>query len=150
LRPANRDDLAQLRRLDAGARKAYGDRIVGAVAAGLALSEDELPRKPPRPAAADPEAIVSCLAVLAGAIATENELPGGLLVTRAALERVARELPATSEELARVLDASEWRASLIAEPLFALLSGSVALTIADALRGSPHVERVATGGDAAR
>ncbi|MBD5603823.1 MAG: HRDC domain-containing protein, partial [Candidatus Eremiobacteraeota bacterium] len=37
LRPATRDDLAQLRRLDAGARKAYGDRIVAAVAAGIAV-----------------------------------------------------------------------------------------------------------------
>ena len=48
LRPATRDDLAQLRRLDAGARKAYGDRIVAAVAAGIAVADDDLPRKPPR------------------------------------------------------------------------------------------------------
>ena len=33
LRPQTRDDLAQLRRLDAGGRKAFGDRIVAAVAA---------------------------------------------------------------------------------------------------------------------
>ena len=146
LRPAERDDLAQLRRLDAGARKAYGDRIVAAVAAGLALPDDELPRKPARPPGGDREAIVSCLAVLANAIATEHELPAGLLVTRAALERVARELPGTAAELANALDASEWRASLVAEPLFALLSGAVALTIDGATRGSPHVARVATGG----
>jgi ribonuclease D len=146
LRPASRDDLAQLRRLDAGARKAYGDRIVVAVAAGVALGDDELPRKPARPPGGDREAIVSCLAVLANAIATENELPAGLLVTRAALERVARDVPATAADLANALDASSWRASLVAEPLFALLSGSVALTIAGAMRGAPHVARVATGG----
>jgi ribonuclease D len=146
LRPANREDLAQLRRLDAGARKAYGDRIVAAVAAGLALPDDELPRKPARPPGGDREAIVSCLAVLANAIATENELPAGLLVTRAALERVARELPATAEALAGVLEASAWRSGLIAEPLFALLSGAVALTVRGTAQGSPHVARVPTGG----
>jgi ribonuclease D len=150
LRPGSRDELAQLRRLDAGARKAYGDRIVTAVAAGLAVPEDELPRKPPRPAGGDREAIVSALAVLANALATEHELPPGLVVTRAALERVARDVPSTASDLAVALDAGEWRASLVAEPLFALLSGSVALTIAGAARGTPHVVRVATpatGGD---
>ena len=49
LRPSSRDDLAQLRRLDAGARKAYGDRIVAAVAAGLAVPDADLPKKPSRP-----------------------------------------------------------------------------------------------------
>jgi ribonuclease D len=144
LRPSDREDLAQLRRLDAGARKAFGDRIVAAVAAGLAVPDDELPRKPARPPGGDREAIVACLAVLANAIATENELPSGLLVTRAALERVAREVPATADDLARTLDADSWRASLVAEPLFALLSGRVALAISGALRGAPHVVRVVT------
>ena len=144
LRPVQRDDLAQLRRLDAGARKAFGDRIVAAVAAGVALADEDLPRKPTRPAGGDREAIVSALAVLAGAIASDNDLPTGLLVGRGALERIARELPPSVEALARVLDASDWRASLVAEPLFALLHGEVALTIDGAQNGSPRVARVAT------
>jgi ribonuclease D len=144
LRPKERDDLAQLRRLDAGARKAYGDRIVAAISAGLALDEADLPRKPARPPGPERDAIVACLAVLANAIATENELPAGLLVTRGALERVARELPATAAELATALEASDWRASLVAEPLFRLLNGDVALAIAGAARGAPRIERVAT------
>lgn len=144
LRPDKRDDLAQLRRLDAGARKAYGDRIVEAVAAGLAVDEADLPRKPARPPGAEREAIVSCLSVLVNAIASENRLPAALLTTRAALERVARELPPTVEEIGRVLDASGWRASLVAGPLHELLSGEVALTVAGAERGAPHVERVRT------
>ena len=150
LRPTSRDDLAQLRRLEAGARKAYGDRIVAAVAAGVALPDDELPRKPPRTPGGDREAVVSCLAVLANAIATENDLPPGLVVTRSALERVARELPASAEALAATLDAGDWRARLVAEPLFALLTGRVALTISGSERGTPHVTRVesaTTGGD---
>jgi ribonuclease D len=146
LHPQSRDDLAQLRRLDAGSRKAYGDRIVAAVAAGLALPDAELPKKPARPAGADREAIVSCLAVLVGAIAAEHDLPSGLLVTRSALERVARELPTSVDEVARTLDASTWRASLVAEPLYALLSGNVALTVQGSARGMPRVTRVETGG----
>jgi len=146
LRPASREDLAQLRRLDGGARKAYGDRIVQAIAAGLALEENDLPRKPVRPPGAEREAIVACLSVLVNAIATENSLPAGLLTPRAALERVARELPASAEEIARTLDASAWRTALVAEPLHALLSGRVALTVSGAQMGNPHVERVATGG----
>jgi ribonuclease D len=148
LRPATRDDLAQLRRLDGGARKAFGDRIVAAVAAGIALPDDALPRKPARPPGGDREAIVSCLAVLVGAIAAEHDLPAGLLATRASLERVARDIPASAADVAIALDASAWRASLVAEPLYALLTGAVALTVADALRGTPHVARVATGGGA--
>jgi ribonuclease D len=142
LRPTVRDDLAQLRRLDAGARKAYGDRIVAAVAAGLALAEADLPRKPARPSGADREAIVACLAVLAGGIAAEHDLPAALLVTRSALERVARELPATVEDVARALDATEWRARLVAEPLHALLSGRIALSVNGVAAGNPYVARV--------
>ncbi|MFY9780211.1 MAG: ribonuclease D [Candidatus Baltobacteraceae bacterium] len=144
LRPAKREDLAQLRRLDAGARKAFGDRIVEAVAAGLAVEEADLPRKPTRPPGAEREAIVSCLSVLVNAIASENRLPAALLTTRAALERVARELPPSAEEIGRVLDASGWRASLVAGPLHELLTGEVALAVSGVERGAPHIERVRT------
>lgn len=144
LRPMAREDLAQLRRLDAGARKAFGDRIVAAVAAGVAVPDEALPKKPARPPGAEREAIVSTLAVLASAIAAENELPPGLLVTRSVLERIARELPATATDVARLLDASPWRASLVAEPLFALLSGAVALTIVDTDRGNPRISFMKT------
>jgi ribonuclease D len=146
LRASTVAELAQLRRLDAGARKAYGERIIAAVAAGVALEESALPPKPARPPGLERDAIVACLAVLANAIATENELPPGLLVTRGALERVARELPASAAELARSLEASDWRASLVAEPLFKLLSGEIALSITGAARGTPHVAFASTEG----
>jgi len=57
---------------------------------------------------------------------------------------VARELPGTSEEIARVVDVGGWRASLVAEPLHELLRGEIALTIAGSARGTPRVERVKT------
>ncbi len=148
LRPQTRDDLAQLRRLDAGGRKAFGDRIVAAVAAGVAVPDDELPRKPARPPGMDREAIVAALGVLTSAIATENQLPTGLLVTRSALERVARELPKTPEAVAESLEASPWRASLVAGPICALLAGQIALTVQGAGGASPRVAAVPTTGGA--
>ncbi len=148
LRPQTRDDLAQLRRLDAGGRKAYGDRIVAAVAAGVAVPDDDLPRKPARPPGMDREAIVSALSVLASAIATENQLPTGLLVTRSALERVARELPKTPEAVAESLEANAWRASLVAKPICALLAGEIALTVQGAGGANPRVATVPTTGGA--
>jgi len=151
LRPASRDDLAQLRRLDAGARKSFGDRIVQAVAHGLVLRDEDLPVRPKRPPGAEREAIVACLGVLVNAIAAENGLPAGLLTPRAALERLARELPHGAEEIARTLEATPWRAALVAEPLDALLSGRMALTVAGTESGDPHVARVTmTGGDQAQ
>jgi ribonuclease D len=142
LRPKSRDDLAQLRRLDGGARKAYGDRLVAAVAAGIALPDDELPRKPPRPAGSEREAIVSAFSVLISAIAADNELPAGLLTPRAALERVARELPTTVEATAEALEAGSWRTELVARPLFDILWGHMALAVVGADKGQPRVERV--------
>ncbi len=142
LRPKKRDDLSQLRRLEAGARKAFGDRIVAAVAEGLALDDAQLPHKPPRTGSADREAIVACLAVLVNAIATENDLPPALLVTRSALERVARESPSTIDEVARALDVSDWRERLIAQPLFALFCGEIALSITGTSSGTPRIARV--------
>ena len=145
LRPREREELAQLRRLDAGARRAYGDRIVEAVAAGLAVPDDELPRKPARGPSLDRDAIVACLAVVCNGIATEHQLPAGLLVTRSALERVARDLPATVEAVAAVLEVDDWRTALVAEPLLAVLRGEVAIAIAGVASGAPRVVRVATG-----
>lgn len=149
LRPVAREDLAQLRRLDAGARRSYGDRIVEAVARGLALPDAELPHKPARPPGSDREAIVACLSVLVNAIAAEHDLPSSLLLPRAALERIARELPRTPAALARLaigddetMSGAGWRGALIAEPLHALLEGKTALAIEGASTGAPHVERV--------
>jgi ribonuclease D len=143
IRPKTRDDLAQLRRLDAGARKAFGDRIVAAVAAGSALDENALPLKPARPSGADRDAIVACLNVLVGAVAAEHDLPASLPATRAVLERIARELPQSCEETAAFLGGSgSWRSALLAEPLYRLLSGETGLVIAGARAGAPRVERM--------
>jgi ribonuclease D len=142
LRPKSREDLTQLRRLDAGMRKAFGERIVAAVDVGMSLDESELPRRPTRPRGQDREAVAAALNVLVNAIATANELPAALLTPRAALERMARELPGTPEEVALTLEATPWRAALVAGPLHDLLSGKTALAVRGATRGNPRIESV--------
>ena len=144
LRPKSPDDLAQLRRMDAGVRKAYGERIVAAVLRGGELDEADLPSKPARPRGQDREAIASALSVLVSAIAAENELPSSLLAPRTALDRVARELPASADDVARTIDHSGWRASLLAEPVYAMLSGRTALAVRGSASGNPRIELVDT------
>ncbi len=147
LRPRSVAEFAQLRRIDAGTRKAFGERIVAAVATGLALPDEALPRKPARPPGTERDALASLLAVQIGAIAAEADLPAGLLATRSALERVARELPQTPEAIARTLEVDGWRASLVAAPLHALLQGQVALGVRGAMNGTAHIAAVPTGGE---
>jgi ribonuclease D len=143
MRPDSLDDLAQLRRIDAGMRKAYGDQLVAAVKRGTALSDADLPLRPVRPPGHDREALVACLSVLTSAIAAENGLPPSLLLPRVTLERIARELPATVEAVAHAVDEDGWRSALIAAPLHDLLHGRTALVVHGTERNAPRVDRVA-------
>ncbi len=138
LRPRSIDDLTQLRRLDAGMRKQLGPRILDAVARGEALPEDELPQRASRPLPPGREAFVATLAVLLGALAAENDLPPALLLPRAALERIARELPPDEQTFIDVLDLTPWRRDLVARPLWSLATGRNALRVAGYAQGVPR------------
>jgi ribonuclease D len=138
LRPKNLDDLAQLRRLDAGARRNLGDKILEAVARGEAVEEDALPEKPQRPLGQARDTLASVMGVLVGEVARQNELPPSLLVPRAALERVARGAP-DREHFESVLGLSPWRFELIGEPLWRLLSGQAGLEIEGYADGDPKI-----------
>ena len=139
LRPKRDEQLAQLRRLDAGARRSLGPSIMTAVAAGEAIPDDELPHRVPRPLGNARETLASLLAVLVGEIASQNQVPTGLLAPRAALERVARELPKNLEALEATLELSDWRSALIAGPMHRLLSGQEALRIEGYAEGDPKI-----------
>ncbi len=139
LRPKRIDDLAQLRRLDAGARRQLGPAILQAVERGEALDERLLPEKPKRFAGASRDTLASLLGVVAGEIAREAGLPPNLLVPRAALERVAREVPRDRERFEELLALRPWRLDLVADPLWRLLSGDAALTIEGYAEGNPKV-----------
>ncbi|MGZ3503667.1 MAG: ribonuclease D [Vulcanimicrobiaceae bacterium] len=142
LRPKRLDDLAQLRRLDPGARRSLGPALLEAIARGEALSDDELPHKAPRPLGNARETLAALMNVVVGEIARENELPPSLLVPRAALERVAREVPGDRETFERTLDLSAWRTRLVDEPLWRLLSGQSALRIEGYSGGDPRISIV--------
>lgn len=139
MRPKGHEELQQLRRLDAGTRKSLGQPILDAVARGEAIPDSELPDKPSRPLGNQREGLVAVMNVLIAAIAQENELPSSLLVPRAALERVAREIPSTPEALEAALDLSPWRSTLVVGPLWRLLSGEASLKIEGYTNGDPRM-----------
>ena len=143
LHPRAVDELAQLRRLDAGMRKAIGPRIIEAVRAGEALPEDALPPRAPRPLGAQRDALVAALALLVNAVAAANDLPPTLVLTRSDIERIARETPQSLDEVVTLLDLSPWRRDLIVEPLWQLLTGERVLRIADYRNGAPRAVLVA-------
>ena len=139
LRPRTAAELAQLRRLDAGARRTLGSAILEAVSRGEQRAEEDLPARFTRPLGNVRETLVAVMNVIVGEIAREHELPPSLLVPRASLERAARELPATREDLQAILDLSPWRARLVVEPLWELLHGNKTLRIEGYGDGDPRI-----------
>lgn len=139
LRPKRAEELEQLRRLDAGIRRQLGAAILEAVARGEAIPEAELPERPARPLGQNRDTVASVMGVLVGEIARLNDLPPSLIVPRHALERVARELPASLEALEAALELSHWRFALVGEPLWRLLSGELVVKIEGYAHGDPKI-----------
>jgi ribonuclease D len=139
LRPKRVEDLEQLRRLDAGVRRSLGAAIVSAVARAEALPEDALPERPQRPLGPSRDTLAALMGVVVGEIARENELPQSLLVPRAALDRVAREIPGTRADFERALELSHWRLALVGDPLWRLLSGEVHVEIEGYAQHDPKI-----------
>jgi len=144
LRPRSIDELGQLRRLDGGIKKHYGALIIEAIARGEALAEDELPQRAPRPLGSQREALVATMAVLVNAVAAENNLPTTLLLSRTALERIARDTPASAAEIGAALNLAPWRRGLIVEPLWELLIGERVVRVEGYTSGNPHTTFIRT------
>src|SRR5271166_5076650 len=85
------------------------------------------------------DALVSFLGAAIAEIARDAALPSSLLVPRAALERLAREVPQNRASFDRALALQPWRLALVAEPLWRLLSGDAALRIEGYAQGDPKV-----------
>jgi ribonuclease D len=139
LKPAQLDDLGQLRRLDGAMKRQLGPAILQAVARAQALDEADLPQRPARPAGPARDSLVSLLGAAVAEIARDAELPPSLLAPRAALERLARETPADRASFERALALQPWRLALVAEPLWRLLCGDAALKIEGYAQGDPKV-----------
>jgi ribonuclease D len=139
VKPSRVEDLAQLRRLDGAMKRQLGPSILQAVARGQAIAEVDLPLRPSRPAAPARDALVSLLGAAIAEIARDASLPASLLVPRAALERLARDVPSDRASFERVLALAPWRLALVADPLWRLLSGESALKIEGYAEGDPKV-----------
>jgi ribonuclease D len=139
LRPKRAEDLLQLRRLDANARKQHGAAILEAIAQVERLPEEELPERPKRPLGSTRDTLVSLMSIVVGEIAREHDIAPSLLVPRAALERVSRELPSNSQALAAALDLSPWRLNLVEEPLRRLLLGEASLAVEGYASADPNI-----------
>ena len=139
LKPAQIEDLAQLRRLDGGMKRQLGAALLQAVARGQVLDEAELPARPSRSGAPARDALVSFLGAAIAEIARDAGLPASLLVPRASLERLAREVPKDRASFERALALQPWRLALVAGPLWRLLSGGAALKIEGYADGNPKV-----------
>ena len=138
-KPARPDDFAQLRRFDGGMKRQLGPAILEAVTRGQAIPEDDLPQRPVRPATPARDALVSLLGAATSEIAREAGLPSSLLVPRAALERIAREIPRDRASFERALALQPWRLALVADPLWRLLCGAASLKIEGYASGDPKV-----------
>ncbi len=139
LKPAQIDDLAQLRRLDAGMKRQLGAAILEAVARGQALDEAELPQRPSRSRAPARDALVSLLGAAIAGDRSRGRTSGKSARAAAPLERLAREVPQDRESFERTLALQPWRLALVAEPLWRLLSGESALKIEGYASGDPKV-----------
>ncbi|HEY3676813.1 MAG TPA: ribonuclease D [Candidatus Tumulicola sp.] len=139
LRPKRVEELGQLRRLDGGARRQFGEAVIRAVARAEALDESELPERPKRPLGPSRDTLASLMSVAVGEIARRHELPANLLVPRSVLERVAREIPADREALERSLELRSWRLSLLVDPLWHLMTGEASLAVEGYIDGNPKV-----------
>jgi ribonuclease D len=139
LRPKRVEELGQLRRLDAGARQKLGDAIVRAVARAEALDESELPERPKRPLGSSRDTLAALMAVAVGEIARREDLPANLLIPRAVIERIAREVPSDRESLERSLELRPWRLALLVDPLWRLLTGEASLAVEGYAEGNPKI-----------
>lgn len=139
LRPSRIEDLAQLRRIDAATRRSAGPAILEAVARGESIPENELPARFSRPLGNNRETLVALMSVVVGEIARRNELPPSLLTPRAALERLAREIPRERADFEEALGLSSWRLGLVGDEIWRLLSGETALRIEGYAAGEPRI-----------
>ncbi len=139
LKPSKLEDLAQLRRLDGAMKRQLGEAILEAVARGRRSTKPISRSAQPGPRAPARDTLVGFLGAAVAEIARAAELPPSLLVPRAALERVAREVPRDRAEFEHALALQPWRLAFVAEPLWRLFSGRAALKIEGYAHGDPKV-----------
>jgi len=116
--PASADLLSSIKGVPRGMIESRGGEIVGAVARGMAVPENALPKFPKAPRwDRDPEfdVRVAALKTVRDAAATRLDLDPGVLCARERLEAVARKNPSSPEELADVRELRAWQRGVLGE-----------------------------------
>jgi ribonuclease D len=116
--PASPDQLSSIKGVPRGMIEARGSEMTSAVARGLAVPENALPKFPKAPRwDRDPDfdARVALLKTVRDTAATRLDLDPGVLCARDRLEAVARKNPSTPEELADVRELRAWQRGVLGE-----------------------------------
>lgn len=116
--PASQDLLSGIKGVPRGMIESRGGEIIGAVARGLAVPENALPKFPKAPRwDRDPEfdVRVAALKTVRDAAATRLDLDPGVLCARERLEAVARKNPSSPEDLADVRELRAWQRGVLGE-----------------------------------
>ncbi len=124
--PASVRELGETKGIGSGLLDRRGAELMAAIRRGQAVPEEELPRFPPsRRWDRDPEVEARAEALRAARTkrATELELDPGFLMSRAALDEVARRNPSSLAELLDVPDVRRWQVEALGEALLQALRG---------------------------
>ncbi len=116
--PQSSDLLSSIKGVPRGMIESRGGEIIGAVARGVAVPENALPKFPKAPRwDRDPEfdVRVAALKTVRDATATRLDLDPGVLCARERLEAVARKNPSSPEEMADVRELRAWQRGVLGE-----------------------------------
>jgi ribonuclease D len=118
LQPKAVADLSAIKGMPRGIVERRGRDLIDAIARGIALPEDALPRYP-RPARWDKDADfderVNRLRGVRETAAAKLDLDPGVLASRERLESIARAKPTSLDELAAVPGIKKWQAGVLGE-----------------------------------
>lgn len=124
--PGSVSELRQISGVSDGLIRHRGEAILEAVRRGQAVPDPDLPRfPPPRRWERDPEAEARAdrLRDARSRAADRLQLDAGFLISRAVLDEVARQNPATPDELLRVPVVRRWQLEALGDDLLRALRG---------------------------
>jgi ribonuclease D len=116
--PRARDELAKVKGVSRGILENHTRDITAAVARGLDVSEDDLPRFPKAPRwDRDPQfdARVNALKAVRDEAAQRLDLDPGVLASRERLEAVARNKPASRQDLLGIPELRKWQVEVLGD-----------------------------------
>lgn len=123
--PTTSAALRKVRGVSSGLADRRGRDVLAAIARGMAVPEDDLPRFP-QPKRWDRDAEVEArterLRDARARVAEVLNLDPGFLVSRAVLEEVARQNPASADELAEIPGIRRWQFEVLADEVLGALA----------------------------